>query len=862
MPLQDYRRKRDFQRTPEPSGNGDAASPGGGRYVIHKHAASHLHYDLRLETGGVLRCWAVPKGPSLDPSERRLAVQTEDHPLEYLDFEGVIPAGEYGGGAMIMWDRGAWEPEGDFDATYRAGQLKLRLNGEKLQGRWALVKMKPRPGEADRNWLLIKERSENVRPLSKGDILQELPHSVVSGRTVEELAGIAALEQGRHWNSRKNSPTPGEVPFDPAGIPKSVRAAMPQEISPQLATQSMKLPDGPHWLHEIKFDGYRLLCFIEDGRVRLLTRRNNDWTERFPHLVEAAGRLNVPSAILDGEVVGLLPNGASSFTMLQSALKQGRPRQLIYFVFDLLYVDGYDLRRSALSDRKQALAALLGQTAPGPLQYVDHIAGPGAAFFGECRRLGLEGVVSKRSDRPHRAGRSHEWLKTKCVLRDEFVVGGFTDPDGSRIGLGALLVGHFDEDGRLLYAGRVGSGFDESQLADLGRRLKSIELRKTPFADMTRDWVKRGTHWVRPQLVVQVQYAGWSNDGMLRHPVFQGEREDVAAASIVRARVTDGDSSSDDAPAVEAPLPASGKRLSPRQLASLSDVQLTHPERVMYEAPRVTKLDLARYYAAVAEWILPHIVRRPLSLVRSPEGEGRESFFQKRPMPGLPEAIRRFTTKEDGEPVEHLMIEDLAGLLSLVQFGVLEIHPWGSRVDRIERPDRLVFDLDPGPEVTWTRTIGVALRLQELLDSAGLVSFVKTTGGKGLHVVLPIERKHDWEQAKRFSQAVAKRLASESPRELTLSPSKQARQGKVYIDYHRNARGATAVAAYSTRNRPGATVSVPLTWEELSHQAGPAEYSVTNVVRRLAALKADPWADLTEVRQSLTAGVRRAFGMA
>ena len=711
MSLQDYRRKRDFRRTPEPAGEGDAPSSGG-RFVIHKHAASHLHYDLRLEVDGVLRCWAVPKGPSLDPAERRLAVQTEDHPLEYLDFEGVIPAGEYGGGAMIVWDRGDWKPEGDFAATYRAGQLKLRLQGEKLQGRWALVRMKPRPGEPDRNWLLIKERSENVRPLSEGDILRELPHSVVSGRTVEELAGIAALEQGRNWKSRATAAPSGERPFDPARIQKSIRSPMPPDISPQLATQATKLPDGPHWLHEIKFDGYRLLCFIEDGRVRLLTRRNNDWTGRFPHLVEAAGRLNVQSAILDGEVVGLLPNGASSFTVLQSALKQGRPRQLIYFVFDLLYLDGCDLRRAALIDRKQALAALLGRATPGPLQYVDHIAGPGAAFFGECRRLGLEGVVSKRSDRPHRAGRSHEWLKTKCVLRDEFVVGGFSEPDGARIGLGALLVGHFDDAGRLLYAGRVGSGFDESLLADLGRRLKAIELRKAPFADMTRDRIKRGTHWVQPQLVVQVQYAGWSNDGMLRHPVFQGEREDVLAASVVRAKVTDAVAPVDDAHATEAPMTASGRRLSTRQLASLSGVQMTHPERVMYESPRVTKLDLARYYTAIADWILPHIVHRPLSLVRSPEGQGRAAFFQKRPMPGLPAAIRRFTTAEDGGPVEHLLIEDLAGLLSLVQFGVLEIHPWGSRVDRIERPDRLVFDLDPGPDVTWTRTIGVALRLR------------------------------------------------------------------------------------------------------------------------------------------------------
>jgi bifunctional non-homologous end joining protein LigD len=857
MALHEYRRKRDFARTPEPSGQGESA-PAGRRFVVHKHAATHLHYDLRLEIDGVLRCWAVPKGPSLDPAERRLAVQTEDHPLEYLEFEGVIPAGEYGGGAMIVWDRGHWEPEGDLAKSLHKGQLKLRLTGEKLEGRWALVKMKPRPGEPDRNWLLIKERSENVRPLSQGDVLQELPHSVLSGRTVEELAGIAALEQ----SSARDPSTPHRAgrqlafPIEAGRIPKAVAAAMPDRIEPQLASTAQRLPDGDQWLHEMKLDGYRLLCFVENGKVRLLTRRHNNWTSRFPYIAAAAAKLPARSVVLDGEVVGLLPSGVSSFAVLQSALKSGKTRPLVYFVFDLLYLDGQDLRRAALVDRKQALSELLRNAPTGPIQYVDHIEGTAEAFFGECQRLGLEGIISKRKDRPYREGRSQEWLKSKCVLRDEFVVGGFTEPEGARAGLGSLLVGHFAANCELHYAGRVGTGFDDAALVDLRRRLGALEVKRNPFAAIARDKVKRGTHWVKPQVVVQVQYAGWSSDGLLWHPVFQGEREDVAAASVVREPALAAGAKPEASRRKPKDVPA-GDVLSQEQLAPLSGLQMTHPGRVMYQDPLLTKLDLARYYAAIADWILPHVAGRPLSLVRCPDGQGTEAFYQKRSTAGMPEAIQRVMV----EDVEHLVVKDLAGLLSLVQFAVLEIHLWGSRIDRVERPDRLVFDLDPGPGVTWPRIIDVALQLRELLSEAGLVSFVKTTGSKGLHVVVPIERRHGWDVVQRFCQAVAKRFVAAHPRELTINSARQAREGRIYVDYRRNIRGATAVAPYSTRNRPGAPVSVPLEWHELKQQRGPAEYTVANVVQRLASLRSDPWGKLCETRQSLTARVLRSFGL-
>jgi bifunctional non-homologous end joining protein LigD len=857
MSLADYQRKRDFARTPEPRGRKSRRS--GRRFVIHKHAARNLHYDLRLEIDGVLKSWAVPKGPCLDPSEKRLAVETEDHPLEYLDFEGAIPAGEYGAGTIIVWDRGEWTPEQDPAESLQNGELKLRLDGQKLQGRWVLVKMKPRAGEPDRNWLFIKERSENTRPLSEGDVLKELPHSVVSGRTVEEVAGIEQQKKPVPSTLRPAEPATSQPGVDAAAISRASRSAMPGQLAPQLATPAARPPEGDQWLHEIKFDGYRLLCFIDGDKVRLRTRRQNDWTDRFPHVVEAARQLPVETALLDGEVVGLLPNGVSSFPVLQTALKEGRPQRLVYFVFDLLYLNGYDLRKSPLEQRKRALASILGGGLRGPLHYADHIEGDPGDFFDECRRLGLEGVVSKRRDRPYREGRTADWLKSKSVQRDEFVIGGFTEPEGERIGLGALLVGHFDRQGELHYTGKVGTGFDDATLEDLRRTLDAIELKRNPFVDLAREKIDRGTHWVKPQLVAQVQYAGWSKEDLLWHPVFQGLREDITAASIVREA---GELRQQKGPASGSTIQAStadGVTLSQEQLDQLAGVRMTHPERVVYPELGITKLELARYYAAIAEWILPHLADRPLSLVRCPEGQGHKSFFQKHPakLGGTPAELTRVTI--DGEL--YLVVNDLAGLVSLVQIGVLEIHPWGARADRIERPDRLIFDLDPAPDVAWHRVIETAARLRDLLRDAGLESFVKTTGGKGLHIVLPIDRRHDWAEVKAFAGAVAGRLAAERHDQLTTNPSKQARRARIYIDYHRNSRGATAAAAYSTRNHPQATVSTPLAWEELSEHIGPQQFTVRNVIRRLAALDSDPWADLASVRQSLSAKVKHAFGV-
>jgi bifunctional non-homologous end joining protein LigD len=618
------------------------------------------------------------------------------------------------------------------------------------------------------------------------------------------------------------------------------------------------VPEGERWIHEIKFDGYRLICSIDRGKVRLQTRNGLDWTSRFKSIATVARTLPVESAILDGEVVGLLPNGASSLPVLQAALRQGATQSIAYFVFDLLYLNGFDLRKSPLEARKAALASVL-KPSKVPIQYVDHVESNGVALFEECRRLGLEGVISKRRDCPYRETRSPEWLKCKCVLRDEFVIGGFTDPAGSRNGLGAILVGHFDREKQFVYAGKVGTGFDDATLLDLRRRLGELQQSRNPFTGFPRDRLERGTHWVQPQLVAQVQYAGWTGDNLLWHPVFQGERSDVMASDIIRDRP--GPAPTSIHPTSTPLVAVKGTPLDDQQLAQLASVQMTHANRVMYDDPPFTKLDLARYYVAIADWILPHIVDRPLSLVRCPAGQGRQSFFQKHPGPETPDAVRRLKLPTKEGVVEHLYIEDLAGLVSLVQVGVLEIHPWGSRVDRIERPDRLIFDLDPGPGVSWPLLIEVAQLLRDILADAGLTSFLKTTGSKGLHVVLPIERRHDWDTALEFCRAVAKRLVSERPQQLTVSPARQNRMQRIYVDYHRNHRGATAVAAYSTRNRSHATVAVPLDWSELSEVKTPDHFTVHNLLPRLARLKSDPWADLPHVKQFLSAAVKRAFGM-
>ncbi|HVX15024.1 MAG TPA: DNA ligase D [Pirellulales bacterium] len=879
MPLAEYRRKRHFDNTPEPQGRkatskGRRPKPVTLRFVVQKHDARRLHYDFRLELDGVLKSWAVPKGPCFDPAEKRLAVEVEDHPLEYAAFEGTIPAGQYGGGTVEVWDQGTWQAEGDPHDGLREGKLKFRLDGQKLIGRWTLVRMKRRPNDRATNWLLIKERDEAVRPLAEYDVTVALPNSVVSGRTLAEIAqhseSNSPADSPKTTKRAKERPTRRSKKSTPGELPGE-RVPMPETVALALASLVKKPPDEPHWLHEIKFDGYRILCRIERGKVQLITRGDQDWTERMGNIARAAAKLPVESAIIDGEVVVLLPDGMSSFQALQNAFQAHRERELVFYAFDLLYLDGHDLRSVPLERRKEILAGLLQgggtqsrKSSPSAvIRYTDHITGKGEHVVAEASRLGLEGIISKRRDRPYVGGRGYNWVKTKFVRREEFVIGGFTDPSGTREGLGALLIGYYRPDGRLVYAGKVGTGFDDRLLIELRKRLDRIEQKSSPFLEVPAAF--RKSHWVKPQLVGQIEFSNWTGDGRLRHPSFQGLREDKPAESVIRDEQTLSEVPEGDAMVTHAVKsnrgPSSRKSSQPandEQRDPLGGIRLTNPERLLYPQEGITKLDLARFYTEIGDWILPHVVERPLSLLRCPKGLADKCFFHKHLDAGVAEALEQVMIREDDKDAPYLFVRDVDGILALVQMGVLEIHLWGARADSVEKPDRLVFDLDPEAGLPWSRAVEAAERVRDVLHEFDLESFVKTTGGKGLHVVVPIARRHEWPQIKSFAKGLAQRIATEAPDRYTINPLKARRVGRVFIDYLRNERGATSIAAYSTRARTGAPVSVPVAWKELKIDLSGDHFCVQNLPARLSKLKHDPWRELPSLRQSLTASALKA----
>ncbi|HEV7282348.1 MAG TPA: DNA ligase D [Pirellulaceae bacterium] len=941
-PLEEYRRKRRFNETPEPTGAAGKSKAAKKKtakkraakalsFVVQKHDASRLHYDFRLELDGVLKSWAVPKGPSFDTHEKRLAVEVEDHPLDYAGFEGIIPPGQYGSGTVIVWDRGTWTPLGDPHESLAAGKLKFELEGEKLRGGWTLVRMRARGGEAN-NWLLIKEKDDEVRPLSEYDVLDDRPESVLSGRTIDETAA----SPGRVWNSnreenaepaakkraagtkksatrkatakkspakktaaskgaaKKKTATKNKVKSasaaksapakkssrsrsaEEAAVPEAKKAAFLKGVEPQLATLVADVPADPDRLYEIKFDGYRLVAYVRDGSARLVTRNGLDWTARFRELATALGQLSVESAVLDGEAVALDEQGASRFELLQAALREKNSKNLVFYAFDLLYLDGYDLRGAALVDRKQALERVLAGKEKSRVRYVEHVVGDGVAFVESARRLGLEGAISKRPDAPYRGGRVGDWLKIKHSLREEFVIGGFTESTAVRRGVKAILVGSHDEQGDLIYSGKVGTGFDQAALDDLRERLMARQAEASPFANLDRNPVKEKTVWVRPELVAQVAYSNRTTDGLLRHPSFQGLREDKPAEKVTFERAKNAASAggkkgarkTSSAPprlatssAGSDNAKANGKRhraMTDDDVAELEGVTFTNPERVLYPEQGITKFALAKYYVEVADWVLPHVVNRPLSLVRCPQGAEGKCFFQKHAGAAVPDALLRLDIKEGEEP--YLATKNLAGLLSLVQIGVLEIHIWGCRIDDLERPDRVVFDLDPDPSVGWPRVAEAARDFRQRLTDLGLVSFLKTTGGKGLHVVVPLDRRRGWEDVKAFAKALCERVRDDAPSQFTTKMSKAGRTGKIFLDYLRNDRGATFIAPYSTRSKSGAPVSTPIAWEELDAGARSDSFHVGNVADRLSALKRDPWEAMQETRQSLTAAMLKQVG--
>jgi len=863
--LREYRRKRDFAVTPEPSGAAAAGAPGRS-FVIQKHAATRLHYDFRLELDGVLLSWAVPKGPSLDPGDKRLAMRTEDHPIEYGSFEGVIPEGEYGGGTVLLWDRGTWEPVGDAGKGVAKGKLEFVLHGTKLHGRWTLVKIRGRQSrDADKAWLLIKGRDDAARAGGDYDVTAALPDSVATDRRMDEIAH----ERDRVWHSNKPAKTGGRrgatraaTPrVDAGSVPGARRGALPAFIAPQLATLVAAPPPGDEWLHEMKFDGYRVLCRIDGGKVQLSSRNGNDWTARLPGVARAAARLGTKSAMLDGEVAVLLPNGVTSFNALQNALGGESGAEPLYYVFDLLHLDGNDLTASPLEARKKALRGLLAAGSAGPtLRYSDHVTGNGEAFLRHACRMSLEGVVSKRRDAPYESGRGRSWLKTKCIQEQEFVIGGFTEPEGKRSGIGALLLGVHDDEGKLVYAGKVGTGFSSQDARDLRRRLDALTRTACPF--VKRPPGAAHAHWVRPELVGEVEFTEWTPDGRLRHPSWKGLREDKPAREIVRerpSRATGAGSGAEDRAGKRAKRSfvrarTGGARKSAAAAAvEVAGVRITHPDRVVYPPQGITKLDLARFYESIADWILPHLRGRPTSLVRCPEGLGEECFYQKHVGVWAPAALRRVRIREKKKVGEYLVVEDLPGLIGLVQIGILEIHTWNAVVEHLEEPDRLVFDLDPGDDVPWRDVVAGARTVRAHLRDLGLETFLKTTGGKGLHIVAPIDTGPSWDDCLGFARAVAETLARQAPRSFTANVAKSERPGRIYLDYLRNLRGATSVAAYSTRARPGAPVSTPLEWEELGPRIRADHFTISNLPRRLASLRRYPWEGYAGTRQALPA---------
>jgi bifunctional non-homologous end joining protein LigD len=835
-PLEAYRAKRDFGRTREPTGSArtPAEAQVGGLYVIQKHRARRLHFDFRLEFDGVLKSWAVTRGPSLDPAEKRLAIRVEDHPLEYGSFEGTIPKGAYGGGEVMLWDRGTWTPKGDPHEGLEKGQLKFELHGERLKGGFSLVRLRSREKEKRENWLLVKERDERADRSS--DPIRKWTKSVVTGRTFEEITAGDDV-----WSSKKGRSD--TVPQPPR--PKQPRPAqtlpMPRFRPPQLVVLSTTPPSGPEWLHEIKFDGYRVLAAMAGGSARLYTRSGLDWTGKFRGVAEAVAQLPARGALIDGEVVALDESGRTDFGRLQRALDDGG-ETLRYYAFDLLELDGEDLAGLPLIERKRRLAALLSD-APDVVLYSDHIIGDGREILEQTCQMGLEGIVSKRADRSYISRRTPGWIKSKCSGRDEFVIGGWRPSTKKERPFSSLLLGEF-EDGKLCYRGRVGTGFDEARLAEIARKLRPLARKTSRFADAPRE-AARDAKWVEPRLVAEIAYAERTADGYLRHPSFIGLREDKPARQVKAPEAMKNDT----APKREDPATSSRA------------TRLTHPDKLLFPGAGVTKAELAAYWRRVAPHALPHIRGRPLSLVRCPEGSSQGCFFQRHHTRGMPPALLSAPLRDsEGQLEEFLKIEDVAGLEAAAQIGALELHIWGSQASSVETPDRLVFDLDPDPSVPFAEVKRAAGDFCALLEAAGLETFPLLTGGKGIHVVAPLVPRLSWSELKSFARGVALRLASEEPERFTAKMTKARRKGKVYIDYLRNERGASAIAPYSPRARETPTVATPVSWTELARIDRADAYAINTIPPRLASLRGgEPWAGYFDLRQEISPAALRMF---
>ena len=843
--LSPYRKKRDFGATPEP--RGAVVRPGAAlSFVIQKHAARRLHYDFRLELDGTLKSWAVPKGPSLDPHVRRMAVHVEDHPLDYASFEGVIPAGQYGAGTVIVWDRGDWIPAGDPRAGYRAGKLKFELRGEKLHGRWTLVRMHGHEDERQEPWLLIKEDDDEARPAAEYDVTEALPDSV--NTRPDEPAPAKAKKRAATKARTRNATTARAAIIPPAAQP----AELPLTLFPQLATLVDEPPGDSGWVYEVKFDGYRIVARIEDDDVRLFTRNGNDWSARLKSLKAEIRGLGLDRAWLDGEIVVLDAKGLPDFQALQRAFDSSATNDIVYFVFDLPYYGGYDLRRVPLAERRALLEAVLAKSASTRVRFSRTFDAPVKTLLENACAQGLEGLVGKRADAAYTSTRSVSWIKLKCTRRQEFVVCGYTDPKGSRSGFGSLLLGVNDAEGHLRYAGSVGTGFGDEMLRTLKAKLAALETAKPPFFETPRG-VKG--HWVKPRLVAEVAFTEWTGDGRVRHPTFRGLRSDKDPEAITREEPAHAPR----AAAKTRPGRALSRAAERERGTEVGAIQVTHGDRIVDPKSQVTKLELVRYYERIAPHMLPHLIGRPIALVRAPDGIGGELFFQKHGerirIPGIIQLPLEYWP---GHPAM-LEIASAETLVGAAQMNVVEFHTWNSTTKRIDKPDRMIFDLDPGEGVAWEQLVEGASLMHKMLDLLGLASFLKTSGGKGLHLVVPLTPTPEWgyDEVKDFSQAVVQHMARTLPRLFVSKSGARNRLGRIFVDFLRNGTGATTIAAYSARARPGLGVSVPVRWSELARLKSADQWNVGNVEARLARLRADPWRGYAEVRQTADDAMKR-----
>ncbi len=895
-----YKAKRDFTQTPEPSGKLKVRKSPRLRFVIQKHAATRLHWDLRLELDGVFKSWAVTRGPSIDPKDKRLAVEVEDHPLDYGDFEGTIAKGQYGGGTVQLWDRGYWTPEGDVSAEeqLRKGELKFSLDGDRLRGSWVIVRMKAdKYGGKRTNWLLIKHRDEGV---GDTDELMADDRSVASQRSMSDIAagkgrgakpfmldtrlaaksdavwnskqGLAADERARHSKAEKGAQVQKNVGRSSTtrktAVKKSRSAVLPNFIEPELCKPLERPPAGGNWGHEVKFDGYRIQIRVSGGEARMLTRKGLDWTAKFASIATNAAALN--DCILDGEVVALDHNGSPDFAALQAALSEGKTRNLIYYAFDLMYLDGEDLRASALTERKAQLKNLLApmQRKRGSLlRYVDHFVTAGDAVLQSACRMHLEGIISKRLDSPYRSGRSGDWTKSKCRAGHEVVIGGWTTDSGQ---LRSLLVG-VHRGKHLVYVGRVGTGFGAGKVRQIMPRIRKFAADKSPFTGEGAPRDERDIRWLKPELVAEIEFAGWTAAGNVRQAAFKGLREDKAATEV-EAEIPAPASSTDivkpmanstrtsRSTARKASVARTVEKSAQQQPSVVMGVSISKPDKILWakdgsDGP-FTKLDLARYYETIGEWMMRHIRGRPCSVIRTPDGVDGESFFQRHAMPGTSNLLTLKTVSGDRRP--YLQIDRVEGLAAIAQTAGVELHPWNCQPDKPDVPGRLVFDLDPAPDVDFDTVIEAAKEVQQRLEALGLITFCKTTGGKGLHVVTPLtnaKSKVTWPQAKAFAQGVVAQMAADSPGRYLINMSKKLREGKIFLDYLRNDRMATAVAPLSARARPGAPVSMPLVWSQVRAGLDPRRYTIRTVPALLA--KSAAWKEYCDSEQPLEPAIRK-----